>query len=272
MMPRLWSVLGFWLLALVTLHARAETPEQAYSAALAALAKGADNEAIDRLELLADQGVVSADSSLARAAAYLARADGSRAQPGDLGRAAAALSEALLLRPDDERAERALETVQSEIARRKSKERASVLVRPRLSRAIVGLLPERSWALLAALSSIVVTLGIIARRVAERPLARLSGTVAICVGAVSLFGFGAGAYASEQFRTTSQAAVVVVPEARLTNEAGRPLPASRGAESTSVPEGATVYVRERREGRCLVEWGSTDAWLSQSDVRLLVTP
>ena len=91
------------------------------------------------------------------------------------------------------------------------------------------------------------------------------------IGAVTLLGFGAGAYASEQFRTTSQPAVVVVPEARLTNEAGRPLPASRGAESTSVPEGATVYVRERREGRCLVEWGSTDAWLSLSDVRLLVS-
>jgi hypothetical protein len=65
---------------------------------------------------------------------------------------------------------------------------------------------------------------------------------------------------------------VVVPEARLSNEAGRPLPAQRGADTTSVPEGATVYVRERREGRCLVEWGSTDGWLSLSDVRLLARP
>ena len=73
-------------------QARAESPEQAYEAALSALAKGADNEAIDRLELLADQGVVHADASLARAAAYLARSEGTNTRPGDLGRAAAALS------------------------------------------------------------------------------------------------------------------------------------------------------------------------------------
>jgi hypothetical protein len=66
--------------------------------------------------------------------------------------------------------------------------------------------------------------------------------------------------------------VIVVPEARLTNEAGRPLPYKRGADTTTVPEGATVYVRERREGRCLVEWGTTDGWLSLGEVRLLATP
>lgn len=265
----LWLACLFGVLALPT---RAETPEQAYAAALGALRKGADNEAIDRLELLADQGVVSADASLARAAAYLARADEARAQPGDLGRAAAALSEALLLRPGDAQAERALEEVQSEIARRRSKHNGSVVVRPRLTRALVGLLSENTWAILAALSSVAVTVGIVVRRLGQRPLSRLSGLVALCVGAVLLFVFGSGAYAAEQLRVTSQPAVVVVPEARLTNEAGRPLPAKRGADTTSVPEGATVYVRERREGRCLVEWGSTDGWLSLSDVRLLARP
>ena len=83
--------LGLLLPALLTAPARAEPPERAYAAAIAALAKGADNEAIDRLELMADQGVVHADASLARAAAYLARAEGSASRPGDLGRAAAAL-------------------------------------------------------------------------------------------------------------------------------------------------------------------------------------
>jgi hypothetical protein len=260
------------LSAFIARSSLAESPEQAYAAALAALRKGADNEAIDRLELLADQGVISADASLARAAAYLARADGTRAQAGDLGRAAAALSEALLLRPDDEKTEHALEEVQSEIARRKSKQSSSVVVRPKLTRALVGLLSERTWSLLAALSSLVVTVGLVVRRVSQHPLSRLSGLVALYVGAVLLLVFGVGAYAAEQFRVTSQPAVVVVPEARLTNETGRPLPVKRGADSTSVPEGATVYVRERREGRCLVEWGSTDGWLSLSDVRLLASP
>jgi hypothetical protein len=265
------AVVAVLLLALGASVARAETPAASYSAALAALTKGADNEAIDRLELLADQGVVSPDASLARAAAYLSRADGANAEPGDLGRAAAALSEALLLRPDDSQAERGLEAVQAEIARRHSKQQESVVVRPRLTRAITTLLPEQAWALLAALSSLTIAAGVLGRRLAKRPLLRLSGLVAVSVGTALLVTFGSAAYAAEQLRVSSQAAVVVVPEARLTNESGRPLPSKRGADTTSVPEGATVYVSERREGRCLVEWGSTDGWLSLSEVRLLAS-
>lgn len=260
------------LLLAAPTSAQHETPEQAYSAALSALARGADNEAIDRLELLADQGVVSADASLARAAAYLARADSSGVQPGDLGRAAAALSEALLLRPGDTQAERGLEAVQAEIARRKSKERESVVVRPRLGRAIAALLPEPVWAGLALSSALAVALGIVLRRLAKSALLRLTGTVAICLGAASATAFGSGAYAAERFRVGSRPAVVVVPEARLTNETGRPLPTKRGADTTSVSEGATVYVLEQREGRCLVEWGSTGGWLSLSEVRMLASP
>ncbi len=267
-----------WLAALLVLPlltfalaGRAETPKEAYAAALAALAKGADNEAIDRLELLADQGVVHADASLARAAAYLARAEGSGARPGDLGRASAALSEALVLRPSDARAERALDAVQSEIARRHSKHGESVLVRPRLSRAIAALLPEQVWAVLALLGASVVTLGIVLRRLASRPLLRLSGVVAMSVGGVLTLAFAGGAYASEHFRVTSQPAVVVVPEAHLTNETGRPLPRGRGADTSSVPEGATVYVLERRDGRCRVEWGSSDGWLGLSELRVLAS-
>jgi hypothetical protein len=259
------------LLLFATAPASAETPQKSYAAALAALAKGADNEAIDRLELLADQGVVSADASLARAAAYLARADGNRAQPGDLGRAAAALSEALLLRPDDSQAERGLEAVQADIARRRSKEQENVVVRPRLSRAIAGLLPEQVWATLAALSALAIAVGVVLRRLAERPLLRLSAVVAMSVGSALALVFGSAAYSAEQFRVTSQPAVVVVPEARLTNETGRPLPYKRGADTTTVPEGATVYVKDRHEGRCWVEWGSSDGWLSSSEVRLLAT-
>jgi hypothetical protein len=270
-MKRTLTLLLYAMLALCATPARAETPEVAYAAALAALAKGAHNDAIDRLELLADQGVVDADASIARAAAYLARADSASPQPGDLGRAAAALSEALLLRPGDPQAEPALEAVQAEIARRHSKERESVVVRPRLGRAITALLSEQLWAILAAISSLAVALGVIVRRLGRSALLRLTGLVAIGVGSLLGLGFGAGAYAAERLRVSSQPAVVVVPEARLTQANGRPLPRGRGADTTTVPEGATVYVRERRDGRYLVEWGSTDAWLSSSEVRILAS-
>jgi hypothetical protein len=271
MKARLWLALALLTLG-VCRAAHAETPEQAYAAALASLAKGADNEAIDRLELLADQGFTHPDASTARAAAYLARAEGTGARPGDLGRAAAALGEVLLLRPGDTQAERALEVVQGEIARRKSRQAQDVLVRPRLGRAIAALLPEQVWAGLALLGSIVLACGIVLRRATTRGLPHLSGAVAIGVGAALLVGFGSGAFAAHRYRVSSQPAVVVVAEARLSSETGRPLPHKAGADSTSVPEGATVYVKERREGRCLVEWGNTDGWLSSSDVRLLGAP
>lgn len=270
-MKQLVTLLALMLPLLAALAAHAETPEKDYAAAIAALAKGADNEAIDRLELLADQGVVHADVSLARAAAYLARAEGTSSRPGDLGRAAAALTETLALRPGDERTEQALEAVQAEIARRHSKQSESVLVRPRLGRAIAALLPEQVWATLALACAGIVTLGIALRRLAQRPLLRLSGVVAMSVGGILTLAFGAAAYAAEHFRVTSQPAVVVVPEAHLTNEAGRALPRGRGADTTSVPEGATVYVLERREGRCRVEWGSSDGWLGLSELRLIAT-
>lgn len=272
MSPRALALLG--LVALVTCvgHARAETPEQAYAAALSSLARGADDEAIDRLELLADQGFVHPDASLARAAAYLARAESPSPGQGDLGRAAAALSEALRLRPDDPKTEHALEAVQGEIARRKARQADSIMVRSRLGRAIAALLPEQIWAAVALLGSLALAFGIVLRRLATRGFARLTGAVAIGVGGALLAAFGSGAYAAHHYRVTSQPGVIVVPEARLSNEAGRPLPFKAGADSTSVPEGATVHVKERREGRCLVEWGNTDGWLSLSDVRLLGSP
>lgn len=268
---------ALWLAALGlglcwTNLAGAEAPEQAYAAALGALGKGADNEAIDRLELLADQGLVHPDASMARAAAYLSRAEGSGARPGDLGRAAAALSEVLLLRPDDAQAERGLEAVQAEIARRQTRQGESMVQRPRLGRAIVALLPEQAWAVLAALGSLVLGAGILVRRLARSPLGRLTGAVAIGLGTTLGAVFGCGAYAAQRFRVTSQPAVVVVPSARLSDETGRPLPSRRGADTTTVPEGASVYVKERREGRFEVEWGNADGWLSASDVRLLSGP
>ncbi|HKY41194.1 MAG TPA: hypothetical protein VJN18_34910 [Polyangiaceae bacterium] len=253
----------------LTSLALAETSQESYAAALAALEKGADNEAIDRLELLADQGLAHPDASLARAAAYIARAEGKSARPGDLGRAAAALSEALLLRPGDAQAERGLDAVHAEIARRQTRQGENVVVRPRLSRAIVALLPEQAWAILAALGSLVLSAGIVIRRAAAAPLWRLTGAVAIGVGIVLGSVLAGGALAAHRLRVTSQPAVVVVTSARLSDENGRPLPSKRGADTATVPEGGTVYVRERREGRYLVEWGSTDGWLGASDVRLL---
>ena len=61
--------------------------------------------------------------------------------------------------------------------------------------------------------------------------------------------------------------------ARLLDEAGKPLPQKRGAaDSVTVPEGASVYVLERRPTLYRVAWGSSEGWLSPGQVRILATP
>jgi len=245
-----------------------EKPWTAINAALDSVQRGAFDEAIDRLELLADRGLVHPDASAARAYAYVERARSRGARPGDLGRTAAALEEARALDPDDSAAETALEQVRAEIARRRARQGSSPLVqRPTLGRAVTALLSENLWAILAAFGSALLTAGLLLKRTGRRG-AEIAGAVAIATGLV--FGMlGAGfAAAAWHYRTSSRPAVVVVPEARLLDIAGRALPA-RGTEAEGVPEGALVHVREQREDRAWVEWGSTRAWVQSAQLRLI---
>jgi hypothetical protein len=64
--------------------------------------------------------------------------------------------------------------------------------------------------------------------------------------------------------------VVIIPEARLLEETGRPLPV-RAQSPSAVPEGALVHVHEQRDGKARVEWGAIEAWVDQTQLRLLAT-
>jgi len=65
---------------------------------------------------------------------------------------------------------------------------------------------------------------------------------------------------------------VVVEEARLLDESGKPLPQKGGAaDSVTIPEGASVYVLERRPTLDRVEWGSTEGWLSPGQIQILAS-
>jgi len=75
-----------------------------FQGAVTALEQGAIDDAIDRFELLADRGFTHPDASYDRGIAYVRRAASRAGKRGDLGRASAALAEALTLRPDDDRA------------------------------------------------------------------------------------------------------------------------------------------------------------------------
>ena len=77
---------------------------------------------------------------------------------------------------------------------------------------------------------------------------------------------------ARHFRLTSSPAVIVAEEARLLDESGKPLPQKRGAaDSVTVPEGASVYVLERRPTLLRVEWGSSEGWLTPGQVQILAS-
>lgn len=241
--------------------------------AVQAIEQGAYGSAIDRLELLADRGFVHPDASFDRAVAYLGRARSTQKQTGDFGRAAAALAETLLLRPEDQQAEAALEAVRSELSRsRARKGGAPLFARPRLARAIVALAPEAVWGGIALLGSLVLSLGLGLRLLVRREGAVVPGSLAIGIGCLLLLVGGALLAGARDFRKTSTPAVVVAPEARFLDESGRPLPNAGGTDGSVAPEGAELYVLEHRGGLARVEWGSNEAWVVAGQVRELTRP
>ncbi len=265
------------LMLVIAFHsfgARAADSDAAeFASAKSALQRGAFTEAIDTLELLADRGFVHPDASFNRAAAYVGRARTSGAASGDLGRAAAALAEVLVLRPDDEEADRALARVRAEISRRHVREGAApVMARASLSRAVASLLSENVWAMTALMGSLLLTCGLGLRRFLALTSAALAGAIAIGVGALLLIGGAALTAGARHFRLTTAPAVIVADEARLLDESGKPLPQRSGAaDSVTIPEGASVYVLERRPALFKVEWGSGGGWLTPGQVRVLAS-
>jgi len=269
-MKHLWLVLALGLVCSAgTAAAQAEprTIEDYFRDANVALEKGATNEAIDLYELMADNGLKHPDTSFNRAVAYVRRAESKQARPGDLGRAAAALSETLLLRPQDAEANDALRLVREEIGRRRAREGAQqVSVSPSLARSVVAILEERTWAILAGLGSALLTTGLALRLWWQRSSTRLSGGVAALLGGI-LFALCSGfALGSRYFRTTSRPAVVIVSEARLLDETGKPK-SIRGANA--VAEGESVFVVGERGVLAKIEWGTTDGYVNRSQLMLL---
>lgn len=247
-----------------------EQPAQVIRDALAAVQNGAYDKAVDELELLADRGFVHPDASRARAYVYVERARSRARHAGDLGRAVAALEEVQHL---DRHAdlEPKIAALQSEISRQRAREgSAPVLQRPTLGRAITQLLPENAWAVLAALGSLLGTVGLAFYLFVKRRSAEIGGATAIAVGLL-LGGIGSGlTLGARHYRRTSRAAVVVVAEARLLDAEGHALPSS-GKAPSAIPEGSLVYVREQSDRYARVEWGAVQGWVEPSQLQLLAT-
>lgn len=250
---------------------------------VAALREGAVNDAVEDFEALADRGFVHPDASFDRALSYLGRVRAGAERPGDLGRAAAALEETLLLRSEDRDAETALELVRAEVARRRARSGSSADVdaRPTLDRAVFGFASEWTWSILAAAASLLLTAGLVLRWLAgqmaekgaqtqrdmplEAPL-HLASTITVPIGAVCLLVFAILAAGSRQLRLTTTEGVVVAPEAHLLTEKG--VLTTRGA----IPEAARVELGEQRGSLVHVRWGAVEGWTQLDSVRRLARP
>jgi hypothetical protein len=256
------------LLAFVTSPrlARADdTPEALFQKGAEALGRGEYGAAIDTFEALADQGFVHPDASYDRGLAYVMRYRAHAERPGDLGRAAAAFEEALLLRPGDAEADAALDLVRAEVTRKRaSRSHDRVDVRPTLDRVIVRLADEQTWGLSALVTSLVLAVGLVLRPRAGR--AHIAGSILVPSAAVALLALAPLAYAARALRLASRPGVVIVAEARLTDDRGGVVPGDE------VPEGASVEVGEQRGALVHVRWGATEGWAQSADVRILGAP
>jgi hypothetical protein len=258
---------------------------QLFAKGVAALDAGANDEAIQTFEALADRGFVHPDLSYDRALAYLGRVRAGAERPGDLGRAAAALEEALMLRPSDRDAEVGLDLVRAEVARRRSRSASGseIDARPTLERAIVGLLSEQGWSMLALVASALLTLGLVLRWRSPQPLSdegapdgklgptldhhegplHVAATVLVPLGAALLTLFALLAWGGRHLRMTSDPGVVVAPEAHLVSDHGvlTSLP--------PIPEAARVELGEQRGSLVEVRWGTLQGFTQTDAVRRL---
>lgn len=278
MRPSLTSAVALVALALlgrffVTPSWAAESEERRFGLAAEALEKGAYSEAISQLEHLSDDGFAHPDASYNRALAYLQRAESPKKRPGDLGQAVAALREVLAFR-DDPEAKRAINAIRHEISRlRAQRGKDPVIVAPPLGRAIVSLLPENVWAGLSLLGSLVLGVGLILRNAKVHTPRRLAGQLCTAIGAGVLLLFGTLAALAAHQRQSTTEAIVVVAEASLLNEDGKRLSTKAlDVEASGIPEGASVVVLGQSGRLVRVNWGSFEAWVQASNLRILARP
>jgi len=260
----------------------AEDADGLFAAGATALAEGRPGDAIADLEALADRGVVDPAASFDRGLAYANRVRVGAEQPGDLGRAAHGFAEAHDLATDPalvKDAARALTVVRTELARRRARAGDPVELDQgaSLGRAIVELLPENAWAVIAAVGSVLLGLGLFVRQrsgTAQDPRAamtsrrqRIAATLVCAVAGPLLVAAAVLTLGARSERLHLVEGVVVATSARPSDDKGVALPGA-----TPVPEGSRVQIVGERPGWVRIERGSLVAWLPSQTVRTLTRP
>jgi hypothetical protein len=253
---------------LVTPHAgAADNPSDVLTHANEACDRGATRECIEIFEAFADAGGQHPDVSFNRGLAYLARVRKGDAKPGDVGRAAAAFEEALLLRGEDEQAEHALELIRGHVAKRAARNGADVEVSvgPPPARALAQLVSETTWAVGALIGSLVLTISLIARKLASVPI-KLAGNIGSALGLFLAVVMGSMTTLASHERHAVGIGVVIAPEARLLDDRGAP----QGVPA--LPEAARVDVIERKGANVRVRWGQRAGLVPLQQIKILKEP
>ncbi len=267
-MRRSAAVFAFVALATSARIVRAAEPEpqDLFREATEALAAERLGDAVAKLEALGDRGVVDAVVSFDRGIAYASRARTSAAQPGDLGRAVHGFEEARELSRDgdlDDDAKRALGSIRTEIARRRARagESAELAIGASLGRALVELASENTWAALAAVASLVLSIAILARARASLGRAKVAANTTIGIAGAALVAFALLASGARDVRLHVREAVVVSPGTRLL-DARKIVVGGRDP----LAEGARVTLVEEEGGFSHIRAGTLDGWVSQTAV------
>lgn len=265
--------------SLLARDARADEPSKSdVTAAAEALDQGKPEVAIALLESLADRGVVDAHASFDRGLAYAERVRLGGGQPGDLGLAVHGFEEARRLSSEASvrrDAERAIQTVRTEIARRQADREAVELDSRTLADSISGLMDASGWAFFACATSLILALALLAAfrfRGEESSVGRRLLTSALLVAGISApLSLASAALAHERANGRHQTwAVVLNGEVRASVNTGSG-PAGTGTLRQALPEGAIVEVIGDQGGHVEVRWGGQSAVVPRRTVRMLAT-
>ena len=217
------------LCIILAARAHADTPSPEMNAdalfrnATDALASGRPVDAIAGYEALGDRGVINAVVSYNRGLAYAARVRAHAEQAGDLGRATAGFEEARDLSHDKALvadASKALTEVRAEIARRRAHAGDPIELEHGISvgRSVAGLLGENAWAMIAALASMALSMGIAVRVLGKTPRGKVAGNTTAAVASAILVITTLLVFVAQSARKSLREGIVITSHARLLDD------------------------------------------------------
>lgn len=242
---------------------------EALARSVEALRTGQVDEAVARLEAMADHDLVGSGVAFDRGLAYFTRARSGQGQPGDLGRAAHAFEEALRRDPWDSEAAAVLDAVRRDIAGRGAGARAAGRIEEvgatPLGRSLLVAAPSDVWMGLTLGASLVLAVALAIRPLLDSSLRRGARLVVSTIAIIALVVMAGGTaltLGARAIRLGLHEAVVVVLRAPVT-------PEGMSESAFELEEGTRVDVLEERATAARISTDRGSGWISREALRML---